>query len=288
MSSPVIRCCLDDRWLLPGEPAFAPTSGVIATGEGWFETLRVEAGRPMFLAAHLERLQRSIARARDDAEALLAVEAARRCLSTMNAAFTDYPSGRLRLLLSRDEGRRVVGVGGWQALGEWSEHRSSPSSLEQGIDVVMASFQHPELGFLGKSASYHWSLAARQEAQMRGASEALLVRDGHIIEGATGALAWRRKGRWFVHESAAVLPSVTLAALRRTGIIFELSELPISALEPNAPQPLEGLVLISALRLAIAIRSCDGRLLPDATSTAVKWRDALLTEHAMDMTSVRT
>lgn len=275
MSAPVIRCCLDERWLEPGEAAFAPSSSLIASGEGWFETLRVEAGRPMFLEPHLERLARSVASLRSEDQARLALAAAHRCLATMRPAFGEYPSGRLRLVLACDESRSTAG-GGWQALGEWSEHRSSAIALEQGVDVIVASFPHPGLGFLGKSTSYHWSAAARREALAQGASEALLVRDGVIIEAATAALAWQRGGRWFVNESSAVLPSVTLDALRRSGEVFESGSLPLDALDPRADGAVEGLVLVSALRLAMAIRSCSGRVLPSATATAARWRDLLL------------
>lgn len=281
-----LRYCLDDRWLAPGEAALTPASGVIASGAGWFETLRVESGRPMFESAHLERLEKSIARAygaeRGTAEAEFAGHAARRCIGTMSSAFRQYTSGRLRLLLSRDENRGSSDAGAWQALGEWSEHRSSETSLTQGIDVVIASFAHPGLGFLGKSASYHWSLAAREEALARGASEALLLRDGQVIEGATGAIAWRESGRWFVHESPAALQSVTVQALRRAGVVLESGSLPSEKLDPACKVPIEGLILVSALRLAVAIRRCEHHALPEATQTAAQWRQTLLELHAKD------
>jgi len=281
-----IRYCLDGRWLTGGESAFAPTSGVLASGEGWFETIRVESGRPMFETAHLDRLcasiTRSFGREHGSREATQARAAAERCLAAMSSSFSQFPSGRVRLLLSRDDTRELPNVGGWQALGEWSEHRSSAGSLESGIDVVIASFPHPGLGFLGKSASYHWSLAARREAQARGASEALLVRDGHLLEGATGAIAWQSAGRWFVHESPATLASVTVDALRRSGVALEHGNLPVERLDPSATTPVEGMILISALRLAVSIRECEGKPLPAAAKTATTWREALLALHARE------
>jgi branched-subunit amino acid aminotransferase/4-amino-4-deoxychorismate lyase len=189
----------------------------------------------------------------------------------------------LRLVLSRDVSRNEPRAGGWQALGEWSEHRSSAGSIEEGIDVVIASFAHPGLGFLGKSTSYHWSLAARQEAQAKEASEALLARDGELMEGATGALAWRCQGRWFVNDSAGVLKSVTLGALRRAGLSIESGSLSIEMLDPASSARVEGLILISALRLAVAIRRCDERAIPSAVDEAARWRRALLDLHAREI-----
>lgn len=283
MSVSSLRYCLDGRWLEPGEPVFSPSTSLVASGEGWFETLRVESRQPMFEAQHLERLSASISQFCGADQAAPARRAASRCLAAMQSKFSEFPSGRLRLLLSRDDRRQEAEVGGWQALGEWSEHRSSTASLEQGIDVVKASFAHPGLGHLGKSTSYHWSLAARQEAQARGASEALFVRDGQIVEGATGAIAWQLQGRWFVHESAEVLKSVTLDALRRAGVSLEAGSLPIDRLHPESPTRVEGLILISALRLAMAIRRCDDWMIPSAVAEAARWRAALLGLHAREL-----
>ena len=279
MSASSLRYCLDGRWLAPGEPAFAPSISLVSSGEGWFETLRIESGRPMFLRQHLERLSGSVSQLQGADQAQRALQATQRCLDAMSPKFSEYPTGRLRLIVARDDARADDDTGGWQALGEWSEHRSSATSLGQGIDVVIASFAHPGLGHLGKSASYHWSLVARQEALARGASEALLVRDGEIKEGATGAIAWQSKGRWFVHESTDVLKSVTLDALRRAGVSLESGSLPLTSLHPESPTRVEGLILISALRLAMAIRSCDGRPVPSAVAEAERWRATLLELH---------
>jgi hypothetical protein len=134
VSTTPIRYCLDGRWLAPGEAAFAPTSGLVMAGEGWFETLRVEGGRPMFLEAHLARLERSVATGLGDAQAEHALQTAHRCLAAMQASFSEFPIGRLRLLLALD----AVGEA-WQALGEWGPHASSPASLTDGIGALDGS-----------------------------------------------------------------------------------------------------------------------------------------------------
>ncbi len=275
MSITPIRYCLDGRWLVPGEAAFAPTSGLVTAGEGWFETLRVEGGRPMFLEAHLARLERSVAAGLGDAQAEHALHTAHRCLAAMQASFSEFPIGRLRLLLALDAAGEA-----WQALGEWGAHASSPASLADGIGAVTASFPHPGLGRLGKSASYHWSIAARREALARGAGEALFLRDGRLMEGSTGGLVWRRAGLWYTEDSDAVLPSVTLAALRGCGVAIGSDGLRADSLTTDGV--IEGLVLVSALRLAVAIREVDGRALPTAASlaAATEWREALLATHA--------
>jgi branched-chain amino acid aminotransferase len=255
---------------------FAPTSSLVTAGEGWFETLRVQDGRPMALKAHLDRLSRSVAAGLGPEAAQNASSAAQRCVETMMPVFDEFPSGRLRLLLALD----AVGER-WQALGEWGRYNPSPSSIEAGVASVTASFPHPGLGLLGKSASYHWSIMARREAFAQGAAEALLVRDGCVLEGATSALVWCRDGRWSSSDSPAVLPSVTLATLRETGIAIDAGELRSDDLKLGAAAPIEGLVLLSALRLAVAVGSVDGTVLPTGRSlrVAAEWRTKLLAHH---------
>lgn len=280
MKSVETRFFSDGRWLARGEAVLAPTAGLIAHGEGWFETLRVETGRPMFLAAHLERLVASISTVYGVDEAATVRRRAEACIAAMQPSFGEFQSGRLRLLLTRDEARVVPGSDSWQVLGEWSAYHPDTAAESEGIAVTIAAFAHPELGFLGKSASYHWSLAARQQAHLRGAREALLARDGYVLEGSTGALVWCNHGRWFSCDSPAILPSVTVAALRASGLVIETAALPLAMLEPATATPVSGLILVSALRLAIPIRSCDGRVLPSAVATARSWRAALLAAHS--------
>ncbi len=231
----------------------------------------------MFVDHHLERLGRSVAGGLGDAHAAGALRTARQCVAAMRSAFAGRPRGRLRVLLALDAaGER------WQALGEWGLLRSQPDSLATGIAAITASLAHPGLGVLGKSASYHWSMAARNEALARGAGEALLARDGRLLEGATGALVWRQGGGWFASGSPEVLPSVTLAQLREMGTPIGTGDLSMDALSAGASDPVEGLVLVSALRLAVAIREIDGRTLPvtAAQEAAAQWRDRLLARHA--------
>ena len=276
MNTPPNRYCLDDRWLAPGEAVFAPTSSLVTAGEGWFETLRVQDGRPMALKAHLDRLSRSVAAGLGPEAAESSSFAAERCVETMRSVFDEFPCGRLRLLLAFDSaGNR------WQALGEWGRHIPSPSSIATGVASVTASFPHPGLGLLGKSASYHWSIVARREALAQGAEEALLERDGYLLEGSTGALVWFRDGRWWSSKSPAVLPSVTLATLRETGVVIDAGELRRDELKPGVAAPIESLVLISALRLAVAVCSVDGTALPTERSlrVAAEWRAKLLAHH---------
>jgi hypothetical protein len=74
---------------------------------------------------------------------------------------------------------------------------------------------------------------------------------------------------------------VTLATLRETGVVIDAGELRRDELKPGVAAPIESLVLISALRLAVAVCSVDGTVLPTGRSlrVAAEWRAKLLAHH---------
>ena len=132
----------------------------------------------------------------------------------------------------------------------------------------------PSTGRLGKSTSYHWSRYAQREVQGRGAEEALLARDGVLIEAASAALLWREQGQWYTTEGQGELPSVTLGELRNAGLSVvagTLRELDVSRLQ--------ALCLVSALRLVVAVREIDSLRLQVALAEASSLRELLLARH---------
>ena len=261
------------RFVLDGRPVEAEsavlgaTTGLVRSGEGWFETLRGEAGRWMFEADHLARMVGSIAAAGGDADA-----AFRSLRATLDAApAARERSSRLRLLVTPSE----EVAGGWQSLAEVGSYEPPESLYEQGVALASAGFDHPGLGGFGKSASYHWSALAQASAERVGAQEALFWRGGLAAEGARSTLLWREGGEWWTPSMAGLLASVTLAQLEAEGVAVERG-----ALDAARLQACEGLLLVSALRLVAPVRSLDGRALPVLRDEAAALRSSLLALHA--------
>jgi branched-subunit amino acid aminotransferase/4-amino-4-deoxychorismate lyase len=127
---------------------------------------------------------------------------------------------------------------------------------------------------LGKSTSYHWSRYAQREAEARGASEALLAREGVLIEAASAALLWRRSGQWYTSEGQGELPSVTLAELRSAGV-----NIAAGVLRESDLGQLESLCLVSALRLAVAVTAVDLQPVVAALDEAQALRELLGARH---------
>lgn len=261
-----IRFLLDGRPVAAADAVLGAETGLVRSGEGWFETLRAEQGRWMFEGEHLARMEASVAAAGLDANA--ALQAAR---ATLQAASIDAARpARLRLLVTPSP----RGAAGWQALGELADYTPPEVHYRSGLALRSAASEHPGLGLLGKSASYHWSQFAQREAERAGADEALFWWHGTVAECARSTLLWREGSRWWRPDVRGLLASVTLAALEAAGL-----EVARGSLDASRLAACEGLVLVSALRLAAPVRSLDGRELPLLGDEAAALRALLLAQH---------
>jgi len=193
----------------PAEPAVRADDEALLRGRAAFETLRVYAGRPFRLEAHLDRLAASaesidlppVARAEVEDLASLVLpagvgDAVLRLVWTAGPA-AGPPSG-LALLSeipawiedARARGARAVSLLGVRAAAPW---------LLPGV----------------KSTSYAVNMAAETEARRRGAEEAIFVDgDGVVLEG-TVTNVWWRSGQTLHTPSLdlGILAGVTRAAL---------------------------------------------------------------------------
>ena len=247
------RFLLDGRAVAAADAVLGAETGLVRSGEGWFETLRGEQGRWMFEGEHLARMSASVAAAGLDAGA--ALQAAR---ATLLAASIDAARpARLRLLVTPS-----------------LDYAPPASHYRSGLALRSAASEHPGMGLLGKSASYHWSQFAQREAERAGADEALFWRQGAVVEGARSTLLWREGSRWWTPDAVGLLASVTLAALEAGGL-----EVARGSLDGSRLAACEGLVLVSALRLAAPVRSLDGAALPLLADEAAALRALLLAQH---------
>ena len=185
-------------------------------GDGLFETIRAEAGRPLWLRQHLTRLAQSGA--------------------ALNLALPpDFPwENQIRELLQRNglgHGLAAVKIlitrGEIAALGLpttdqptiiiYARQYEPPSAEEYRLGWPVMSFPERRTNFLSrhKSLNYLFCLAARQYAVDRGGREGLILEaDGAVSEGSTAGLLWQEDDTFFTPLSENALPSVTVAVLR--------------------------------------------------------------------------
>jgi 4-amino-4-deoxychorismate lyase len=190
-ATPVIHA--DDRGLLRGLAAF--------------ETLRVYGGRPFAMAEHLERLRLSATRMHFAVPDLTALERlAHEAIDTAGA-----PDCTLRFTVTGGrEGEGPVAIVIIGALPDGlDELRSSGIaviSLQLGTDP-RSRRDAPWLLDGVKSTSYAVNMAAHEEAERRGAGDAIFVAaDGSVLEGPTTNVWWRR-------DSVLYTPALDLGIL---------------------------------------------------------------------------
>jgi branched-subunit amino acid aminotransferase/4-amino-4-deoxychorismate lyase len=265
-TSPGVRYWLDGRLLDEPMVSIHPESPLLQAGEGWFETLRVQAGVALGLEAHLARLRGSARAGGIEPQALDA--ALDRALSAVSQSLLNCDCARLRIALWPSDAvgsppRVLVSLGPYPIPSE---------AYRYGLSAITSTLKHPGLGALGKSLSYHWSRRARLEARALGADEALLANDQGLIEASTASLVWSEGGQWYsTSGEGGSLASVTVGRLRLAG----LSIAPRAYVAPDVVRA-EGLMLVSALRLVVSVRFLDGHALPDRCHMAAQWRERLL------------
>jgi branched-chain amino acid aminotransferase/para-aminobenzoate synthetase component 1 len=232
-------------------------------GDGFFETLRVEDGRPQFLQEHLARLRASASAFRIPfPEDLPWDERLGRLLA---ANGLERGLARVKILLSRGAAPALGLPGDTRpTVVIWAQPYSPPGPQEYARGWNLATFPERRTTFTGKhkSLNYLFYLAARQYALDRGANEALILEaDGLVSEGAATSLVYTRDGSFYTPQAPSALPGVTLEVLGR-GLArrgLALTYLP-TALSQIAQT--EGLWLTNSLMGIMPVSSLDGRALP--------------------------
>ena len=176
-----------------GHPALDPLDLALVRGDAVFEALRVYAGRPFRLDAHLDRLARS-------AEAIdLPLPGDLEDLATRAVAAAGGGAAVLRLICTR--GREGSGEGGPAAFAICTD---LPGALEEerrrGLRLVLLTTATDPLVRAAspwllpgvKTISYAVNMAAQRAARARGADDAVLVGlGGELLEAPTANLWWR-------------------------------------------------------------------------------------------------
>lgn len=244
-------------------------------GDGLFETMRAQEGRPLWLTHHLARLQHSAAALNlslpgdypwaAHIEELLRRNGLGHGLAAVKILVTRGESPELGL---PDTGRPTIIL--------YARRYDPPPEEEYQAGWPVVVFPERRSTFLGrhKSLNYLFCLAARQYAVDRGGREGLILEaDGTVSEGSTTAIVWLDHEAFFTPAAGSALASVTVAvlgqALRARG----------QSLSP-APAPVERLLAAQGVWLAnslmglLPISSLDGQTLAVCPRTA--WLNGLL------------
>lgn len=246
---------LDGRIVARVEARIPVTDHGFTVGDAVFETIAVEAGRPLAARRHLARLARSADALRMPQPDVAALRAALDELVEVNgvsdAVFRIvHTSGSGPLGSARGEG-----VGTTAVLG--GPHPRWPATSS----VAVVGWPRNERGALAgvKSTSYAENVLALAEAQSRGASEAVFPNlAGELCEGSGSNV-------FVVVDGRALTPPLAagcLAGVTR-GLVLELEGIPVGEerIPMSALRDADEVFLTSATRHVQPVGEIDGRRL---------------------------
>ncbi|HTR15423.1 MAG TPA: aminotransferase class IV [Acetobacteraceae bacterium] len=251
--------------LLPAaEARIDPADRGFTLGDGLFETIRIAAGRPRHLSRHLARLCAGAELLDmplpwpDDAIGAALIEL---------AAATRLAEAAARLTLSRGPGPRGL---------------VPPPAPTPTVLITVAPLPPPSgpvrAVFCGvtrrneasplsriKSTNTLDAILARQEAERRGAGEAILLNTRGLVAEATAANIFvRQGGRWLTPPVAdGALPGIT------RGLLLERADVAEASLAPADLMDSEGVVLTSSLGVRM-VAALEGQALPVAAAEALR------------------
>jgi branched-chain amino acid aminotransferase/para-aminobenzoate synthetase component 1 len=248
-------------------------------GDGFFETLRAEAGRPHFLREHLKRLQASAQAFRLSFPENIPWEERLGQLLTANGL--DRGLAAVKILLSRGP---AVGLGlpagAHPTLVIWARRYESPGAAEYAGGWPVVTFSERRTTFVGrhKSLNYLFYLAARQYALDQGAREAIILEaDGLISEGAATSLIFARAGGYYTPAAPSALPGVTIQVLARglarRGLTLEAVPTPAAQVREAA-----AVWLANSLMGLMPVSSWDGTPMPLAPQATLYLQECLASE----------
>ncbi|GAA1608208.1 aminodeoxychorismate lyase [Kribbella hippodromi] len=252
--------------LADDEATVSPLDHGLTTGDGVFETLKIENGRPFAVRRHLDRLVRSAVGLGLPAPDVTAIESG---IADVIAADPGIPFGRLRITytggvspLSSDRG-----TSGPTVLIA-SQEIKRPAATSAIVTVPWVRNERSAVAGL-KTTSYAENVRALAYAKERGASEAIFANTiGNLAEG-TGS------NIFCVYDGELITPTLDSGAL--AGVTRALVLEWFGGTERDVPLELlseaEEIFLTSTTRDVQPIHRADTRTLPapgTITSQAAK------------------
>ena len=232
-------------------------------GDGFFETLRAEEGRVLFLAEHLARLQASAQAFRLTFPEGVPWEERLGELLTVNGLKTGLAA--VKILLSRGvEASLGLPDISSPTLVIWARPYTPPGEPEYRDGWQIVTFPERRSTFLGrhKSLNYLFYLSARQYALDQGAREAVILEsDGLVSEGAATSLVFAKADRFYTSQAASALPGVTIAVLSRA-LARQGSQMEPAPTTLTQLQEADGLWLANSLMGLMPVNSLDRHPLP--------------------------
>ena len=251
------------RLVPAAEVRIDPSDAGFLLGDGLFETLRADAGRPRDVAAHLDRLLAGLDRIGidlpEDRETLAGAVAD----VAAGAETTSRQTARLRITVTRgsrggaSEPTRLITAAPYEPPAADLYRRGVAALL---LPQPWIDSRSPLAGL--KSLSYQANRLALRRAEAAGAFEALLLNErGHLAEGARSNVILALPDGLFTPPLAdGCLPGTVRRRLLELGAVAERS------LAPADLHAARGMLLTNSLIGVLPVGWIDGQEIPVAAS----------------------
>ncbi|GAA1728387.1 aminotransferase class IV [Aeromicrobium alkaliterrae] len=242
----------------PQERALSVLDHGLVVGDGVFETVKIEEGRPFALTPHLERLTRSATGLGIGEPDLEAVRAG--VIATLDGQ--DLPFGRIRITVTSGIGPLGSPRGtGAQTVVVATEPCDRPPSVSRIATVPWPRNERGALAGL-KTTSYGENALMVEAAIARGASEAVMPNTlGQVCEGTGSNIVYVLDGRVVTPS----LPAGPLAGITRA-LLLQWAADELEVAEEDHPievlSAAEEVMLVGTTRGVQAIDRVDDRDLP--------------------------
>ncbi len=206
-TSPLALAVLGRGLVDLSEPVLLADDEAVLRGRAAFETLRVYAGEPFRLDAHLARLRNSAEVLRLPPPDIAALGA----LGYEAVRAGGVPDSALRLVWTPGRpGGQPVGFALLTAIPPGLDGERARGTRLASLQLAIGALIRQESPWLlpgVKSTSYAVNIAAQEEARRRGADDALFLSlEGIVLEGPISNI-------WFVEQRALRTPSLDLGIL---------------------------------------------------------------------------
>jgi len=210
-------------------------------GFGVFETIKTVDGIPYALNRHMRRALDAGARVG------ISIPNEDRVRTAIDALLTEvkHPVGRLRLLFKQD--------------GTFIAVHNPYAEVTHNLNLCTYSVPIDIKGVPNKTFPYTSRLDILKDAISRGCDEAIVINSNHdVCEGAVSNLIFYTNGMWVTPPIVqGVLPGVMRA------LVVENLPVKVRNVDTNDLSHVQAAIVISSLKLAIAVNSIDGRVMPD-------------------------
>ncbi len=254
----------DGSFLPLGQVRVSPMDRGLLYGDGLFETLRGQDGRPLHLEDHLARLESSARALRLGLPAGLDWSGILADLLAQNGLASG--PARLKIVLTRGQTMELglpPATAPTLLISAQAYVPPSPRQYEAGWELhTFRQGQAPSLA-VHKSLSYLFYLWARQEAQEAGCHEALVLGpQGLVCETAMGSLLCHDRRGWWTPAGRPRLAGVTLARARRL-LAAQGQEVAERPCRPEEMAACPTVWVLNSLMGVMPARSLDGWPLGD-------------------------